>query len=342
MATLLELLASKKASMNAGRKAKTAKVPAGRSRWKILGSWKAESEQFWHDFGQHFVKNLAGETVAVYVCTDKTYGRPCSVCDQVGSAIRATTDDAMLKVLKDAKGGGRVLVNAVQLDGPTPNLIQILELPPTAFGMIADAVFEWEQAGEKPLDPKVGKDFIISKEGTGLNTKYSVQVAAKSTPFTGELKLNDLDDYVKQESTEALNRALNSVRNVAGLLAAPGASSPGTSVAALGSSMPASTTIDDDYEVATPPARPAPVSPVKPAAVKVVEPNPFEDVPDDEELALMAAEVELAAKKAAAAAKKAAAATKAATPAPVAAAAPAVAAEGTGDPELDDLLAKLG
>jgi hypothetical protein len=314
MSALLELLKNKKQDLASGKRRKTVKPAAGRSRWRILQSWRGAGQQFWHDFGQHFVKNADNTIAAIYVCTDKTFGRPCPVCDAVQSAIKGATDDATMELLKEAKSAGRVLLNAVQLDGPTPGEVQILELAPTVFEQVLGIATEYEEAGESIImgDGNPGSDIIITREGTGKNTKYQTMLAAKASAVSPDVltKLHDLDAYVQQESVEQQQRALNSVRSVAGLLAAPaaaGARPSGLPEAAAG----AAELVDDDYAVAAP-RKPA----AKPAAAAKKLDEEITDVPD------------LPAKAAA----KPAAAPAAAT----------TAGEPTGDPDLDELLSQLG
>lgn len=305
MTSLADLIKNKKAALSAGNRKKTAKIPDGTSRWRILPSWRKDgSEQFWHDFGQHFIKNSAGEMQAVYVCVDKTFGKPCVICDTVRAAVKSAADDATLNALKDAHAAGRILINAMHLDGPTPTEVQIAEIPPTVFDQILGIVQEWMDAGENPMDVKAGKDFLITRVGSGKNTKYSVQVGAKVTKVDAAAvmaKLNDLDAYVAMESSEQEQRALNSVRSVAGLIAAP-TRAAGIAPSRLAAPESAMTIVEDPYEVATPPRR---------AAAAATKPVEFEDVPD-------------------------------VFVPPAAVAAAPVEDEGTGDPELDALLRKLG
>lgn len=309
--SLLDLLKQKQQDLAAGRRKKTVKPPSGRSRWRIAGSWRGANQQFWHDFGQHFVKDAAGDLKAVYICVDKTYGHDCDICNAIAQGIKGATDDATMELLKNAKAAGRVLLNAVQLDGPNAGQMQILEVGPTLFENIVKIAAEWEEAGETIFGPS-GKDLIIDREGTGLNTKYAVQAAAKAMPVNADVfkveNLHNLDEYVKQESAEAQQRALANVRSVAGLLPAPSAAaarSSGLPVAAA-----AGATIDEDYDApATPPARKPAAAPAA-AAAQDVE---FEDVPVSVD-----------------------------KPAAKPAAAPAPAAANSDDPEIDDLLASLG
>lgn len=320
MSSLLELLKQKKQDIAAGRRRKTIKPAEGTTRYRILPSWrKSPGQPFWADFGQHFIKDAAGQIQAIYICTDKTFGKPCAICDAVRQGIKSATDDTTMKLLKDAGANARVLVNAVKYDhAGNPSDVEILELAPTAFEALLGVAAEWEEAGQSIMDLTTGRDVLVTRTGTGLNTKYVVQVSAKSTPAPAGCmdKVHDLDAYVQQESTEMATRALNSVRAVSGLLPAPSVASGLPAAAAAGAM-----SIADEYEVAAAPApRPTPAG---------AAPQQFEDVPW----------VETAAAPAPAA--PVAPAPVAAQPAPVAAA-PAAAAAPSGDPELDELLKSLG
>lgn len=299
MSTLLELLKQKKQDLAAGNRRKTIKPVEGTGRYRILPSWRGDNQPFWHDFGQHFIKKADKSIAAVYLCSDKTFGKPCEVCDAVAAGIASSPDDATMNLLTDAKSAGRVLVNALHLDGPTGMEVQILELAPGTFKLITDIAVEWEEAGESIF----GKDILITRTGTGKNTKYAVQVAAKTTPIPAGLKPHNLDEYVAQESNEAKLRALNSVRAVSGLLPAPAAASAPSTLAKMA-------TVDDDEDPYA--AAPAPAKKATPAAaVEDAEVKPVRSAP----------------------------AAAAPTPAPAAA---APAADLTGDDELDDLLKQLG
>jgi hypothetical protein len=264
MSALLKLLNDKKAALASRNRAKTSKIPDGRSRWRILPSWRGAEQQFWHDFGAHYIKNAAEETQAVYICTNHTFGRPCNICDAVSQGLKGAMSDAEAKVLTQAKANPRVLVNALQLDGPSPGTVQILELAPTAFGMIVDIATEWLAEEIDILSVTAGKDLVIERSGTGKSTKYSVQVGAKDTKINPDVikQLHNLDAYVAQESAEQEARALGAVRQVAGLLPAPA-----PAAAAVSSRAPVGAHIvdDDDYAVATPPKRAVAAKPAEDA-----------------------------------------------------------------------------
>ena len=313
--SLADLLKAKQQSLAAGKRGRTIKPANGRGRYRILPSWRKDNGQFWHDFGQHFVKDASGALTAIYMCTDKTFGRPCGVCAVISDAIKSTSDDATMDTLKEARASGSILLNVLHLDGPTPGEVQILEIRPTLFEQIVGIAQEYEAAGISILDITAGKEIIIGREGMGKNTKYSALTSALNTgvvPANVMDKLHDLDAYVQQESADGNLRALNSVRAVAGMLSGP---SGIPTAGRLPAAMAGAAMLVDEYATAP---KPIPL----PIAAPVAAPVAFADVPN---FAPAPAPV---------------AAPVAAAPAPVAA--PAASASGTGDAELDRMLAELG
>lgn len=220
MNKLKELMAAKKASMK--RIEKTVKVEPGKNRVRILPGWEKGNEHVWfHDFGQHFIKNAADQIQAVYVCNSSTFEQPCEVCSAIQAAGRSIHDDETQAVLDKAKPSRVVLVNALMLDSKEPNTPVILEIKRQVFGGLLEILEEW--GPEAFFDLDTGKEILISRDGKGLNTKYSVQISPKSYPVPAAVlsKLNDLGEYVKQESAEQRVRAIAAVNSVAGILPAP-------------------------------------------------------------------------------------------------------------------------
>ena len=221
MATLKEMMASKKAAIaeQSGRRTPTVKPGVGKTRFRILPSWRGlEDPTFYHDFGQHFVKDSKGQMLAVYVCVEKTFSKPCAVCDAIRDGIFAATNDADKALLKQANAGGRILLNALQVekDGNTP---VILELSPTTFDKLIDIYQENADEDNENFniltDINDGVDVIITRSGTGLNTEYSVQPALKgSKPVNKAVlaKLNNLDEHCAQEYAAGLLKATAAVR----------------------------------------------------------------------------------------------------------------------------------
>lgn len=224
---LMDLVKGKRSELaaKANRKEKTAKMKDGRNRVRVLPGWRKDDETFWHDYGQHFIKGLDGQIKAVYTCADKTYGKPCPVCEGIERTIQSSTDDAVIKKLNEAKARGRVLVNALLPESDEPNKPVILELPVGVFQQILDLMDEWGNV----LDVAEGRDVIVNRTGSGINVEYTVQPAAKQTAVAPAVlkNLNNLDDYVREEGEESMRRALLAVNVVSGLLpATAGAPAP--------------------------------------------------------------------------------------------------------------------
>lgn len=255
IAKLQELMKNKKASMK--RVERTAKINPGKNRVRILQGWQPGEEHVWyHDFGQHFIKDAADQIKAVYVCASATYETTCAVCDTLAAAGRMTTDDDTQNVLAKAKASRTVLVNALMLDSTEPNTPVILELKRGVFGQLLEILEE--NGPEAFFDLNAGHEIIIIRDGKGLNTTYTAQMAIKvgaAIPNAVLTRLNNLGDYVKQESEEQERRAIAAVNSVAGFLPAPaGSDVPRTPVAGR---LPAVPVFDDvpDLNAATPAAR---------------------------------------------------------------------------------------
>lgn len=307
MSSLLDLINKRKAAVS---QVKTLKPNPGRNRYRILPSWRGPDQQFWMDFGQHFIKDATGQVKAVYVCADKTFSKPCAVCDAIAHGIMASTDDLTKKRLEEARSTARVLLNVLHLDGPTPGQVQILEIAPTVFngnkgvGGIISQFTDWPDM----IDLEKGADVIIEKSGTGKDTRYGVSVVpGKPVDPSVMSQLHDLDKFVQQENDSGRNRALMSVSAISGVLPAPSAAS-----------------------IETP--NPGIFTPVKSPAAAATSFTPsddFEDIDAQQAAALVELETRSDTAKAAAVA---------ATSSPPFDIAP----EASSDPDLDDLLKDLG
>lgn len=221
-AELKKLLSQAKSEIKTS--AKTIKPQPGQNRYVLLpaqagGDYMAG---FYHGFGQHYVKNAAGEVQAVAVCQNATFGKPCTVCDGLAHAIAHTTDENTLKMLQEANSGKRFLVNVLALDSDSPAEPQLLELSGTAFNGILTNVEEW---GEEIFKMGESRILVITREGKGLNTKYAVTVSSKSVtvPAGVYAKVQDIKAYVSRENDEGRNKALSAMRGIAGGLPAPAA-----------------------------------------------------------------------------------------------------------------------
>lgn len=210
---LTELLKkAKEKSETLKHRAKTIKPKAGENSYVLLRGWrKGEEEQFWHDFGLHFIKDETGALRTVYPCADKTYGEPCEVCKALSQASKEALNDEQIEVLKEATANQTYLLNVLSLNtGDDNNTPQILEVGKTVFGQLLDVLGEW---GEEIFDDENPRIIKIIRDGVGINTKYNVQIGNKKHVLPSGVfdKLNNLDDYVKQESEEGMRKALNAI-----------------------------------------------------------------------------------------------------------------------------------
>jgi len=220
IAKLQELMKQKKAALKTTEK--TIKPAPGANRYVILPGWRpAAPEVIYHEWGQHYIKDAAGQIQAVYPCEEATYGKPCAVCQTLNAAIRSTADDETVELLKGARAAQSFLFNVLALDSADPNTPQILEVRKSVFTQILDTAEEW---GPQMFDPANPQIIVINREGKGLNTKYSVQISPKrhAVPKSALERVHNLDEYVRQENEEKQNRALSAISNVAGMLPAPG------------------------------------------------------------------------------------------------------------------------
>lgn len=234
MATKLEDIIKKtKERANKDFKDRPVRPPEGKSIWRILPGWNSKDPMvFFHAFGQHYIKNTDGKIRAVIGCNDRTYDKSCEICDMVGDAIKSAPDDETRKAIKDMNAGQTYLVNAVQVDKDKTKPV-LLQFSKKLFeGSLMDALSEY---GAEMLDLKEGNDIIITREGKGLDTKYTLTVRsqAKSTPIDDSVfsQVIDLDEYVKDDmesqkakAIEAIGGHLGELPSVTGGYGGPGTS----------------------------------------------------------------------------------------------------------------------
>lgn len=227
MSGIKDLINKKKQEMASKKAAslKTLKPQAGRHTYRILPPWRLRTQPdepgphpFWHDFALHWIKQDPNQKKpdAVYICADKTFGEPCDICNAIGRGIKASDDDQAIEALKACNSQQKYLLNILHRSGPNPDEVQVMEVGVKIFEQILEFVNEYDDI----TDLNEGMDIVISKEGTGLNTKYTLMPAAKSKPVDPSVMDNlfDLDAAVAQENETKKQQALNEVGKVVGVL----------------------------------------------------------------------------------------------------------------------------
>lgn len=226
MATSIQdLIAGKQKDMAAKKsRQNTLKPQPGTHTYRVMPSWRGGDEkQFWHDFAMHFIKTpeSAGKPAAVYVCSDKTFGKPCEVCEAAKKLMAVSTNDDQTKQLKEALSAQRYLLNVLHLTGTEPDKVQIMEVGQGVFESICGLIGEYGDI----TDLNEGTDLKITRTGSGLDTKYTVMPAAKSKPVAASkiANLPNLDEFVAQENPAGETKALTAVGTIVGLLPSAGA-----------------------------------------------------------------------------------------------------------------------
>lgn len=215
--TLDDLLNAAKKKASSGNYQKTVKPQAGKSVWRILPGWDKNDPAFFHAFGQHFIKDAAGQLKVVIGCPDKTFDEPCEICDMIKEAAGRAPDDKSREKILQSRSTQRWLFNAIQVD-KDENEVVILEVGSGLFNDIIANI----QEDESIIDPNEGRDIVITREGTGLQTRYSMAVrsAAKSisVPKSALMELKDLGEFVQDDFESKKKKAMAALGLVAGAL----------------------------------------------------------------------------------------------------------------------------
>ena len=224
--SLLDALKAKQVDLESKKSRDFAIVPpTGNSRWRIMPSFDGDLEKLpVADFGQHFIKDTSTkETLAVVACAAKTYGTQCDICDQiltVKAELLASGREAEAEIVAEAKAAQKHIVNAAAwtkntdgTPGGTLGDVKQLALPMTAFEQFMLIVESYLGEGINIFDLATGFDIIITRSGTGRNTKYTVQAAPVSSVAPPELltKAVDLDAFVNQITEEKRAKALSAL-----------------------------------------------------------------------------------------------------------------------------------
>lgn len=252
---------------------KFVKLKEGKTRIRII----ATEEKFWQDLGVHWIKTeMNGKPVAVVGCHDLVKDEPCPICAAIEKAMKAATDDETVKLVKEWTTRKSVLVKAIIRDGADASEDpQILELTPSTFGTIVSMIEEYGSEVD-PLSPTEGIDFVISRSGKGLDTRYEPMPALKSTPLTKAQitkakEINLLDAIEKEFFRGDENKALNAIGQATGITLAIAPPKRGAGL------LTGAVVAEEEPEVVAPSrpaARPAAARPAPVEEAEVIEETP--------------------------------------------------------------------
>ena len=218
---ILDVIKAKRAQLNQNSNS-TVTLKAEKNIVRILPNWAGDPNGiFFHDFGQHWIKNQKGETKAVYVCNQSTFGTDCPICEALAHAAASTTDEATLEAIKESRGSRRIILNAMYFNGQHDNAKTkpcVLEIPPSVFDQILSQAETYAAEGINIFDLNSGHNLIIEKKGSGRSTEYLVSVSPKSVAAPeGVMEfVKDLEAFAHQESESELAKSLTSIRAITG------------------------------------------------------------------------------------------------------------------------------
>lgn len=233
MPTLQEIVAAKQKlieSKNASN-TKTTKILPGKSVWRILPGWRVDSAgvrdlEFWHDYSQHWIKTTPGQKKpdAVHLCMDKTHGEVCQICMALDQIKIQTTNPEEIQLLKDCRSQQRYLLNALHVNGPNPEKVELLEVPFSVTDGIWKIIGSYGDITDPQSDSEGGKglDLIIERTGTGFDTRYDVMPCPpnKSRTYSPSVLdgLHDLDNVTAQFDSMKETLAIQALGKVVGIM----------------------------------------------------------------------------------------------------------------------------
>ncbi len=115
--SLLDLINQQRAKLQRSTNNRPEKISSEKNTIRILLNEVNGEQQLSQNWGQHFIKDAAGQLKAVYICTQTNFDEPCAVCEAIAQGAAMTSDEELLKVLKDARSSRRILVNALYTKG---------------------------------------------------------------------------------------------------------------------------------------------------------------------------------------------------------------------------------
>lgn len=192
--------------------------PLAKNKIRIMPGWDNEGEfagQFWREVHQHW--NVAEKSPPI-ICTEKTpgLGDPCPVCEFVDELRAQKTNVEAQETVKNLRAKTAYLLNIIDLNDATYTAkdvaeftqekpdkevpfevgdpkIQVYAAPSTVFNAILGVI---QENGVDITDPSEGYDLTLTKNGTGLTTKYEITPMLKASACKyykeGETKLPDL------------------------------------------------------------------------------------------------------------------------------------------------------
>lgn len=164
----------------------------GDSRVRIMPPATEEAENFWFKTGTHYG---VGPDERVVPCpTESGVSEKCYLCrlvKRLGKGDEDEQDEA-----KRMAARPRYLVSIVDYAEPEAG-IRVWQCPVTVMRLLRKFRLNEDEYGDM-TDLEDGYDILITKTGTGINTKYDATPARKNTKFPTKDLLNHKADAVAE------------------------------------------------------------------------------------------------------------------------------------------------
>lgn len=242
------------------------KLKEGRTVLRVIAPkpgqvpWVKEEMEIFRDLGVHWIKpNENAKPMAVVGSSEICYGTVSPLSAAVDMAIASAYDEDTKKLFESWKARTSVLFNAVdRADG----VDDLWEVPKGVWGKIMDLWNLYAEQDFDIFDHDTGVDLVITRTGTGLNTKYDVQVMPMMpgktfapVPADVVARAKDPNEYIQTNFFRGEEpKALSAIAQLSGVVV-PQLGAPTTPTAALSS--PAATVADAPVNPATPSIDPA-------------------------------------------------------------------------------------
>lgn len=222
-----------KLSKGGGTRAKFWKPDPGKNLIRVMPSWTDKGEfagQFWREISQHW--NVSPEQKGPVICVKQTPGLEgdCPIC-QFYEALKADkSDPEAQQTAKEIRPKTAYFLNVVDLNDkeytardvaefkqarPSDDVpfeagdikVQIYACPSTVFNQILGNI----QVNQVDItDAKEGHDITLTKTGSGLTTRYEVQVMMRASEAPPVEELPALDEVGYEMSHGEMTQLLAS------------------------------------------------------------------------------------------------------------------------------------
>ncbi len=152
------------------------KFPPGKTIFRILPAAPGDDEENWFLYvGNHYGVDPERKSPVICRAVTNYAEEECPVCDVVAEMRQSGQNDEAGKISVRRRYLIRALVRGQEDRGP-----QVMDLPITVFTQMGEAIQDEDTFGDI-LSLKNGRDFIITKSGSGKDTTYVVNAHPKQT-----------------------------------------------------------------------------------------------------------------------------------------------------------------